>query len=276
MNENELEENTKNVNVDIKSQTINKAISIVSDSTKLTRNTIDNTTSKGINKFVEFLKSTPLGIKIDTYIAERPYKLEKAMEQMKAKYENIPSVNRKEPSSYIAFKVAHNLNYCLDEDYMKNMFINLLISDMDTQKSSRITPSLVELINSLSHDDAIFLDKLNKKNLRNSIPIIYLKLEDKKTHNFSIISKNIICLPEDQYIPIPETVLDNLLRLRIVEILFDQYLSNNTDYDKVFNLLKSSEEYSKYKELVNKELSYKKQTLQITSLGKTFIDICLP
>ena len=111
--ENEPEGKTKSVNLDITSQTINKAIDLVADSTKQTRTSLDANTSKGMNKFIELLKSTPLGIKIDTYIAERPYKLEKALTEMKAKYNKTPDYDRKEPSSYIALKVANNINYCL-------------------------------------------------------------------------------------------------------------------------------------------------------------------
>jgi len=69
--------------INMESNTINKALDIVSESSKETRSALDTNTAKGINKIFELMKSTKLGIKVDAYIDERHYKLEKEMQKIK-------------------------------------------------------------------------------------------------------------------------------------------------------------------------------------------------
>ena len=148
--------------LNIKSGTLDKGIDLIADSTKETRNILDNKTAGGLNKLLELLKSTNIGIKMDTYIAERPYKLEKAMKKMKEKYDKIPDENKIEPSSYIALKGIQELNYCLDEEHLKEMFSNLLVSDMDSRNKNKVLPSFIEIIKQLNKADAEFLTLLNE------------------------------------------------------------------------------------------------------------------
>ncbi len=60
--------------------------------------------------------------------------MKKELEKMQAKYDNIPQEYQVEPSSYIALKGVNELNYALEEDHLKEMFENILISDMDSRK----------------------------------------------------------------------------------------------------------------------------------------------
>lgn len=266
--ENEPEGKTKSVNLDITSQTINKAIDLVADSTKQTRTSLDANTSKGMNKFIELLKSTPLGIKIDTYIAERPYKLEKALTEMKAKYNKTPDCDRKEPSSYIALKVANNINYCLDEDHMRHMFINLLVSDMNKQKSPNVLPTFIDMINQLSPDDAIFLKKLKDNGYIGNLPILRIKSVDENSY-FEYVSPYILCIKELDYMEISQLVLDNLLKLQIVDILTGFFVPKISNYEEAFSIKKNCYINTKSK------IDYTPTKLIFTDLGKKFIDICL-
>lgn len=121
-------------NLPINADTINKTIDVVDEITKETRKEIDKTTAKGVNKLAQLFWASPIGRKADIYIAERPYKMEIELKKMQAKYDCIPAECQVEPSSYIALKGTNELNYALEEEHLKEMFENLLISDMDSRK----------------------------------------------------------------------------------------------------------------------------------------------
>lgn len=141
----------------INTDTINKSIDIIDESTKETRKELDKISAKGVHKLSQLFWASPLGGKADVYIQERPYKLKKALEEMQAKYDLIPTEYQVEPSSYIALKGVNELNYSLEEDYIKEMFQNLLIADMDSRKQNKVLPAYIEIVKQLRIEDASFL-----------------------------------------------------------------------------------------------------------------------
>lgn len=263
--------------LNLNSETINKGIDLLADSTKETRNTLDTQTSKGLNKFFELLKSTSLGIKIDTYIAERPYKLELAMNEMLAKHGKIPVPNRTEPSSYIALQTIKNLNYALDEEYLKELFINILISDMDNRKKSRVKPAYIEMVKQLSKEDVEFLKSLKEKNILDSAPVLQLRFTN-QTGGFVNISDKILIVPKEDnlVLSIPPIVLHNLLRLNIISIPFGLSISKYEGlYIDTFEKIKKNPDTEMLLALKppDMKLDFEKEKLEITPLGKEIIDI---
>lgn len=263
--------------VNIKSETIDKAIDIIEESTKESRAIIDKKSANGINKLFDLISATPIGIKAEVYIAEREYKLKEAMENMKKKYDKIPEKYRVEPSSYIALKGINELNYCLDEEHLKKMFENILISDMDSRNKSKVLPGYIEIIKQLNKSDAEFL-----KLLKNSTPnkhglyMISLFVENKwgfewVSGNYIVTNWNEIQMNKEYEIEkicnASNIVLDNLIRNRLVEIPNNYNFCFEELYEKIF-------EYAK-KELNRDEIKYKPRVLKITDFGKNFIDICI-
>lgn len=264
-------------NLPINSDTINKSIDLIDESTKETRKEIDKTTAKGFEKLAQLIWASPVGRAIDLYIAERPYKMEKALEEMKQKYESIPAPFKVEPSSYIALKGVNELNYSLDEEHLKEMFQNLLVSDMDSRKKNKVLPSYIEMIKQLSKEDAEFLKLLKSSSTYNSG--LYLISLQKKNNDNSYNWRNKYLLIQyyvqnDEFylktaIQVPDKILDNLLRLRIVDIPSGENFTYKPLYEQLFEYAQKAESS------VFQELGYQKQILKITSFGKDFIDICL-
>ena len=261
----------------INADTVNKTLDIASESTKETRKELDKTGAKGIHKLAELLWASPIGRKADLYIAERPYKMKKALEEMQKKYdETIPSEYQVEPSSYIALKCVNELNYCLDEEHLKEMFENILISDMDSRKQNRVLPAYIYIINQLSKEDAEFLKLLKTSSTYDSgLYLISLQIENNDGFNWGnkyLITHTYI-KDSDFYIQnaikVSEYVLDNLLRLRIIEIPDDEHFTYKALYEQLFEYAK------KVENLHSNNIKYKSQVLRVTPLGKNFIDICL-
>lgn len=255
-------------NLPINADTINKAIYVVDESTKETRKEIDKTTAKGVNKLAQLFWASPIGRKADIYIAERPYKMEKELKRMQAKYDRIPAEYQVEPSSYIALKGVNELNYALEEEHLKEMFENILISDMDSRKKSKVLPAYLEIVKQLSKDDAKLL-KFIKDNRLSQEAIIKLKINS--SPGFLYPSNDIFLITPNGYSLIPCIIIDNLSRLKIIETDFFTYKTDENLYLDVFEKLKSEDPFTG----LSNKLGYSKGLLKVTDFGKNFIDICL-
>ena len=69
-------------------------------------------------------------------------------------------------------------------------------------------------------------------------------------------------------------ILDNLSRLKLIELNFDEHRNDESIYETVFQQIKIRDEF-KISNPNIKELDYSKGLLRITSFGENFIDICL-
>lgn len=263
-------------NLPANSDTINKAIDIVDESTKETRKELDKTAAKGISKLAQLFWASPLGIKADVYIAERPFKLEKALKEMQTKYDNnIPAEYRVEPSSYIALKSVNELNYSLDEDYLKEMFENLLISDMDSRKKGNVLPSFIEIIKNLSSNDAKFLKllKTEGKGVACSVQMIAINGRGSVVYYDKYIITNYDDKSNCSVKRIDWLTLENLEKEKIIETRYNESLQDrNEEYDYLFNSAKSN---FPYKLEEGYRLSCKKGIISLTAMGSKFVDICI-
>lgn len=260
----------KNSDINLHSETIDKAIDIVTESTVQTRNALDVNGAKGVNKFFQFLAATPPAIAMETYIAERPYKLEAAKQKMLKKYEMILPQNRVEPNASICLNVAREFDYYLDEEHIRNMFINILISDMDNSKKSKVHNSYTNIVKDLSKEDAETL-KLLKQLKQTEFFIIRPKYIMQK--GFRFISQDIYLIYSNKTQIIQPIIINNLSRLNLIDVDFKHFSTKESIYTKAFNNIR--ETIPPINEPDFKELGYDKGILGITALGQAFIDICL-
>ena len=260
----------------INADTVNKALDIVEESTKETRKELDKTGAKGVHKLAELLWASPIGRKADLYIAERPYKMKKAMEEMQRKYDKIPVEYQVEPSSYIALKGVNELNYSLDEEHLKEMFENILVSDMDNRKKNKVLPSYIEIVKQLTPDDVKFLKLLKKWDCFCAIEIqlktngIYstTHLDEYYIYNY----KNKDNIEEASIEKANPIVIDTLSYLNLIKNKIGTYYTQKEkEYTYLFDNTKTLYQFDPNMHTV----TYEKCTIEFTRLGKDFIDICL-
>ncbi len=262
--------------IPINADTVNKALDIASESTKETRKEIDKTAAKGFSKIVQLLNASPIGRKIDLYIAERPFKMEKALEEMRFKYEKIPEENRIEPSSYIALKCANEINYSLDEEYLKEMFENILVSDMDDRKTDRVLPSYLEIIKQLTPNDVKFLKLLKECG---SFCAIEIQVKTNGTQGIKHLDEFFVYDYKNEYgkekgkiEKVNSLVVDTLSYLNLIENKIGTfYPQREIEYNYLFNNTKVL--YDLDTSLYT--ITHEKCIIEFTKLGKNFIDICL-
>ncbi len=241
------------------------------DLTKVANKTYDDLASKTLKStgnagstVVDFLHNFIL-YPLQKYNIYAEYKLQNYKDELVKKANKIPKESLTLPRVNIFGPTLEGLKYNLDEQYIKDMFTNILISDMDSTKQSKVLPAYIDIVRQLSKDDAIFLKSLKECSsyvrgffcieLHNKDKYILLEYSDNngKLSDFNIIKLNSI-------------VIDNLIRLRLIEIP-DRVFVNQKVYDKMYELL--------HQPTMIEVIQYTPRILSVTDFGKNFIDICL-
>lgn len=83
--------------------------------------------------------------------------------KVQEKYNNIPEQNRVECPINILGPTLEGLKYNIDEEYMQELFANLLSTSMDKAKLSSVHPKYVKIISEMNEIDAkVFYHLTNK------------------------------------------------------------------------------------------------------------------
>lgn len=230
-----------------------------------------------VGTLIDFFNNTIL-FPLQKYNIYAVDKLEKYAEELRSKANDIPEEKRATSSINILGPTMDALKYNLDEEHIKNMFINILTSDMNLDKKNYVLPSFVEIVKQLSNDDAKFLNTLYSIYMENKnqgfalVNIVLYKLNDSTSYitldKYIVTSKNKAL----RIIKINPLILDNLIRLGIIK-LDDAVRFSQTDlYENGFSHIKNN-----YKD-IPKELgtiSYQSSILFITDFGLQFLNVCV-
>lgn len=233
-------------------------------------------TAKPIGKIFSFLPRTIRlwFSKWETWIINGEKSLELTAQAIRNKTKNISIENLTEPEPYVAVPAIQQLTYSFDSSELREMYANLLVSSMNKETKYFVHPSFVEIIKQLSPDEAKLLKYLASNPVQ---PLIDVRLVLKQNegfillnHNFTNIAEGICDNPNGIY-----SYIDNLERLKLIEIPFDEYLKN----DKLYEALEKHPTIVKLKEddygEKFKEVKIVKKKFVLTSYAEDFIKICL-
>lgn len=248
------------------------------DLTEVANKTYDDLASKPFKStgnagstIIDFLHNFIL-YPLQKYNIYATQKLKKYEEEVINRANKIPNSHLTYPRINILGPTIEGLKYNLNEDYIKECFTNILIADMDNRKQDKVLPSYIGIVNELSRNDAKML-KFFKKNDIHIAPILKFKyIFD--SGGFVYPTNNLALLYNEEDIVLEAVVLDNLCRLKLIELTFDEKLFDSTIYSNAFKKIKLLDEFKLLPNNV-KELSYVEGLLKITSFGENFIDICL-
>lgn len=209
------------------------------------------------------------------YNIYKEVELKRYEEQLNKRALEIPQDKLVHPSINVIGPVMEGLKYNLSEEHIKEMFMNILLSDINSDKKENVQPSYVEIIKQLSNNDAKFLKELNyiyRQKKSTSFYLVLIKLKPKDSQGFVELDK-ILVVNENKVIKLNQLVLDNLIRLGIINCRYDNELENdNFLYEKGFNLIRHNYN-DKYFDVGN--VTYDKAVLDITTYGLNFLKICL-
>ena len=226
--------------------------------------------SKAVSTLLDFFNNTIL-YPMQKYNLYAENKLNNFARELQEKALKIPNENLIEPKVNILGPSIEALKYNLDEEHIKEMFTNILISDIDNRKNKKIHPSFIEIVKQLSSEDAKDL-KFLKEIGKNDLPIMNIKY-NLTTSGFFFPTKNIFLIHDNDVYDSDVIVINNLVRLNLITIDYAHCLTNKEIYEQGFNKIKPYFDIPKNSNV--KELGYDKGILSFTQFGKDFIDICL-
>lgn len=191
---------------------------------------------------------------------------------IKEKTANIPEEKLTEPEPYVAIPAIQQLSYSYDSEELRNMYANLLVSSMNIDTKPYVHPSFVDIIKQLTPDEAKLLKYLSHNPNQ---PLIDVKLTYPENgyitqlHNFTNIGEGICENADEIY-----AYLDNLERLKIIEIPLGIYIKNEEVY-------KPLEEHTKVKQLMSSpvpaecKMEIERHKFNLTAFGQNLIKICI-
>lgn len=219
---------------------------------------------------LDFFNNTIL-LPLQKYNIKAKFELENYTKELENKLLEIPKEKLIKPKINIIGPAFESLKYNMDEKDIKDMFTNLITKSVNSDYIGKITPAYVDIIKQLSSEDAKYIKKIYEIS-KNTIAILELKIDYpegfKPLRTHAIIDKN------DDYFFIDQCVLDNLLRLQLIQIPYEIILLN-TNYNDIFNKIKQSKQMKLLQLPESTKLNYFKKSIDFTSLGRNFIDICL-
>ena len=192
--------------------------------------------------------------------------------ELETKARRIPYENLVQARVNILGPTMDGLKYNLDEEHTKEMFTNILISDMDNRKQRKVLPSYIEIVKQLSRNDMAMLKFIKERNIKDA-PIAKLKY-NLVNGDFVFESNNIGLIYNNKYNVLNPMIVNNLTRLKLITLHFNNEKHNKTTYKKAFEKARLKDEFRAISRNV-KDLNIFYGSMELTDLGQNFIDICI-
>ena len=196
----------------------------------------------------------------------------KFQQEIAAKAEAIPVEHIVEPKASIAGPTLQGLAFTHEEPNLKEMYLNLLATAMDGRAATLAHPAFVEIIKQLDSEDARLVRGVLQS--PSPIPIAQIHRTLKVNKGFNLLFQHLLNLTnlttgepvEDPQLP---AMIDNWIRLGLVEVAYDKHLTDMAQYawvDQRPEYLRLSQE----PQPDEAKIEYTKGILQRTELGKRF------
>ncbi len=149
------------------------------------------------------------------------------------KAENIPPENIQEPKASVAGPALQALAFTHEEASLKNMFLELLATAMDSRKAEFAHPAFVEIIKQLDSTEAPQL--LNLLKAKGYIEVVSINVEasngdGKRTLLRHLVDMRNTATQQPVRIPRFPVMLDNWARLGLIEVRYDAWLPGPNAY----------------------------------------------
>lgn len=222
--------------------------------------------SKTVKNCLLPLAAVNFGIEKAKLYFEKSFK-----KDLEEKTQSIPAENIVEPKASIAGPALQNLAFSHEEANLKDMYLNLISSAMNSEKADDTHPAFVEIIKQLTSIEANILTVYLKNS---SLHPIGRTQYHKESDEFILEgNKHILALTkgsENYYNKNIPSYVDNWIRLGLVEVNYDRWLK-----EERYEVLKLRDEYINDKlqpgDEYTKDLS--KGLIQRTTFGAQFASI---
>ena len=202
----------------------------------------------------------------------RTYFSGKFQQEIAAKAQAIPPEHIVEPKASIAGPTLQGLAFTHEEPNLKEMYLNLLATSMDGRTASVAHPAFVEIIKQLDSEDARLVREVLQS--PSAIPIVQIHRKLKDGTGYNLLVQHLLNLTvsttgaplEDPQLP---AMIDNWIRLGLVEVAYDKHLVDSTRY----SWADQRPEFLQLSQVLQPDeakVEYQKGVMQRTELGKRF------
>lgn len=162
------------------------------------------------------------------YKIKQAVNLEKYANEVKSGIEKIPEENIQEPKMSVIGPALEASKFYIEEDEIRGMFAKLIASSMDNSKSADIHPSFSEMIKMLSP-----LDAQNLQTLYQSGDETISKIRMTSDGGFIDVCSHIyLGNSEVQDNELIAPSIDNLIRLKLIDVDYETFKNNDALYEK--------------------------------------------
>lgn len=194
-------------------------------------------------------------------------------ETVKEKIKAVPEEKLVEPEPYVAIPAMQQLSYCVNNEELRELYANLLVSSMNADKKWQVHPAFVDIIKQLTPDEAKLLKHFLPTPMQN-YPLMDVRLENQRGEgnvyysNFTDISLDVLDIPTNIGL-----YIDNFVRLKIIEIPPSRIYADNTTYERLKQhpILQSNLSNINIDVL---KLKYIYKVFNVTNFGANFIQTC--
>ena len=205
--------------------------------------------------------------KVEMWCINREFMVKEFEQELQRKLESKNAENIVDADPSIFIPSAQAISYNWEKEDIKQLYLNLMASDMDITKKENVHPSFSEVIKQMDSNDVKIFTKIYSKIV---IPLYVLQKNEGKGTT-PILD---YLLTSDFYVNISENKviksLNNLERLKLIEIDDDQYYID----EKIYNPIESGKEIMKYKAKFLDKLDITKGMIKKTEFGKDFFYVC--
>ncbi|MCQ2588570.1 MAG: DUF4393 domain-containing protein [Treponema sp.] len=214
--------------------------------------------------------------KWEKWIVSGEENLKKTDELIQKKLEMIPDNLISEPEPYIAIPTLQQLTYCIDNKFLREMYANLLVQSIKKDSKENAHPAFVEIIKQLTPFEARFLFESDMSNIY--VPLIDVDETERIEESDSFSRHNLVrnvCIPlfncDIDKVPL---CIENLERLKIIEILDSCALGEDAEYEKIESL-DFIQDLIKVQKAKNTTIVYCRKVYTFTTFGKLFMKTCV-
>lgn len=208
-------------------------------------------------------------VPLEKWILNKEYNLAETQALLEQKLQNVPPEKIVPPEPYVAVPAMQSLSYSISNDKLCDMYASLLAKAMHEQTKEKVHPSFVEAVRQMSPIDAQLFKEIGKRPIW---PLV--QLSEKLSKGYNLLETNITGSDIADHDMLSASI-DNLARLKLIEIPWDEHLLNDVAYQIVFNSDEYLNLYNKHRATKFDRVEPDKKLMRITSLGRLFYQICV-
>lgn len=185
--------------------------------------------------------------------------------------DKVPEELRVQPKASIAGPALQGLAFSHEEQELKDMYLNLLAKSMDGRVASQAHPAFVEIIKQLTSEEA----RLFKPAAQNELVAI-AQIRMKSGTGYVVGFRHVLPITdtgtgEKVVVENIAAMVDNWVRLGLVEVDYGERLTGQNDYDWVQE--RPEFHQCKQQEAEDRKATVQRGVLRVTNLGRQFAKV---